>query len=814
MNLDPEIHFDSANDSRSGFLALDYPTRFICENMEWLSPIHYIETQRYKGTLLEGKIRDVRSVSLIPSIIAGKITIRRNKKGRLISSLSVENPRKDWEYVKDSVVRKALECKFNSSELMKERLAKTQGAKLIDRSQRYDVDIGPILQDIRDGKSGVSAETIMKKERVDYVPLPPAKESEIAEKIMDLSELVAQEERVPKVYPEIVLDGIYNLVAQRDFNAYIPEPTINTKALLSDIKNFEATWNELYHKQPKLLDLIERIHKLYTGRDPEQTNQKVTSGYIALFLLWYSKYASPVERALVDKRLEEELSIILSEEERAYRENRVELVDEPIINTGIPNGMLETGNAGDAAREDRLRVITLPDGRFKVVGRRIGRYSDTLNNLGGVFEKRGQPGFVFDGMDRDSVDKFILSRLGRSEKYKYLFNKFIEDKLVLINDTLEQLSIILGRKIRVKDVKFVVESIYNCDMGSDKALSGIECNSLVTKGMDSDFIEPDAKTKICKWISKIVVEFTSGLSKRSCDLFVERMEIVDNALSVKSTQLCQPEYGYNCYQIAFLRAITNVVLALHRVYDLPITPKLVYQSVYLLLPQQYHIPFKKHCSGRFTRTENTDELAQLITSFVTHHGSLSADRVDRVLDAYDCSLSFAKNILDLTVDPRLVRRIRLISTPDTFAIQITDAENILEEESPGDDLDEIEEQIEDAIDTGALDNLDNYASNAGPNGTNEIDTGSVKTESLDGSVDGDSTFGAEGTTQPKGEFDDLIAEYERKRREGLGAQPHTQMPSASLSQRVPDTIETARSFNGIVSDATRGNLSLPDEIEI
>jgi ribA/ribD-fused uncharacterized protein len=113
-----EIHFYSTSDEYgcfSNFAA--YPIRV--KGKIWPTSEHYFQGQKFVGTGHDEEIRKIKS----PMIAA---RMGRDRKRPL---------RKDWEAVKDSIMRQAVLSKFEQHEELREILLQTGDAKIVERTE-------------------------------------------------------------------------------------------------------------------------------------------------------------------------------------------------------------------------------------------------------------------------------------------------------------------------------------------------------------------------------------------------------------------------------------------------------------------------------------------------------------------------------------------------------------------------------------------------------------------------------------------------------------------------------------------------------
>jgi N-glycosidase YbiA len=121
----------------------DYPIKL--KGKSWPTSEHYFQAQKFVGTKHEEEIRKIKS----PMMAA---QLGRDRKKPL---------RRDWEKVKDSIMRDAVLAKFLQYEELKEILLTTGDAKIIEHTEndRYWGDggdgkgqnkLGQILMSIRE----------------------------------------------------------------------------------------------------------------------------------------------------------------------------------------------------------------------------------------------------------------------------------------------------------------------------------------------------------------------------------------------------------------------------------------------------------------------------------------------------------------------------------------------------------------------------------------------------------------------------------------------------------------------------------------
>ncbi|HWG46673.1 MAG TPA: NADAR family protein [Gemmataceae bacterium] len=114
-----EIRFYSTSDEHgcfSNFAA----ARFTLGGRTWHTSEHYFQAQKFAGTPREEEIRQARS----PAIAA---RMGRSRKHRL---------RRDWEKVKDAIMREAVLAKFSQNEEHRIILLNTGDAVLIEHTER------------------------------------------------------------------------------------------------------------------------------------------------------------------------------------------------------------------------------------------------------------------------------------------------------------------------------------------------------------------------------------------------------------------------------------------------------------------------------------------------------------------------------------------------------------------------------------------------------------------------------------------------------------------------------------------------------
>jgi N-glycosidase YbiA len=111
------INFYSTKDAYgcfSNFAA--YPFRI--DNKVWRTSEHYFQAQKFAGTEHEEELRLVES----PMVVA---RMGRDRKRPL---------RKDWEIVKDDIMREALRAKFTQHDELKKILLETGDARLVEHT--------------------------------------------------------------------------------------------------------------------------------------------------------------------------------------------------------------------------------------------------------------------------------------------------------------------------------------------------------------------------------------------------------------------------------------------------------------------------------------------------------------------------------------------------------------------------------------------------------------------------------------------------------------------------------------------------------
>ena len=113
-----EIRFYSTRDAYGEFSNF-HPSPFTLNGKKWPTVEHYFQAQKFTGTPSEEEIRQAARPSL-----AAKMG--RSRKRPL---------RRDWESVKDNVMRTALRAKFEQNEVHRNLLMSTSPAKLIEHTE-------------------------------------------------------------------------------------------------------------------------------------------------------------------------------------------------------------------------------------------------------------------------------------------------------------------------------------------------------------------------------------------------------------------------------------------------------------------------------------------------------------------------------------------------------------------------------------------------------------------------------------------------------------------------------------------------------
>ena len=118
MKEENVINFYSTKDAYGCFSNFA-PLTFRINNKVWKTSEHYFQAQKFAGTEHEEELRLVAS----PMVVA--------RMGR-----SRQRPlRKDWEAVKDDIMREALRAKFTQNEDLKKILLETGDATLVEHTK-------------------------------------------------------------------------------------------------------------------------------------------------------------------------------------------------------------------------------------------------------------------------------------------------------------------------------------------------------------------------------------------------------------------------------------------------------------------------------------------------------------------------------------------------------------------------------------------------------------------------------------------------------------------------------------------------------
>lgn len=113
----PTVYFYSSRDAH-GYMSNFARYAVMVDGKKYRTSEHYYQSKKYEGTYWETKVRNADG----PMKAA---QIGRDKRGPL---------RKDWNSVRDDVMRKVVEAKFRQHADLAERLLATGNAKLIERT--------------------------------------------------------------------------------------------------------------------------------------------------------------------------------------------------------------------------------------------------------------------------------------------------------------------------------------------------------------------------------------------------------------------------------------------------------------------------------------------------------------------------------------------------------------------------------------------------------------------------------------------------------------------------------------------------------
>lgn len=111
------INFYSTKDAYGCFSNFSRHHLFLKDKM-WKTSEHYFQAQKFAGTKFEEKVR------LAPTPMEAA-NLGRNRKFPL---------RKDWEIIKDDIMREALKAKFTQNKDLKKILLETGDAQLIEHT--------------------------------------------------------------------------------------------------------------------------------------------------------------------------------------------------------------------------------------------------------------------------------------------------------------------------------------------------------------------------------------------------------------------------------------------------------------------------------------------------------------------------------------------------------------------------------------------------------------------------------------------------------------------------------------------------------
>ncbi len=117
MNEKNVINFYSTTGEYGCFSNFSRHRLFLKEKM-WKTSEHYFQAQKFAGTEFEEKVR------LAPTPMESA-NLGRNRKFPL---------RKDWETVKDDIMREALRAKFTQNDELKKILLETGDAELVEHT--------------------------------------------------------------------------------------------------------------------------------------------------------------------------------------------------------------------------------------------------------------------------------------------------------------------------------------------------------------------------------------------------------------------------------------------------------------------------------------------------------------------------------------------------------------------------------------------------------------------------------------------------------------------------------------------------------
>ena len=323
------LSFSDPSDSRLGFLSNRSKHSFVIDGRRWHTVEHYIQGQRFRGTQMEGRIREASTIFQMKNLLKVR-TVTVVTDGIVVKKKVYGDRRSMYKPVSINVYETmvvAIRAKFKQSKRLADRLIRTAGMRLKDTSNPLT---GKALEQVRaELMPETSIDTSLPiedtwdwKTDVDSPQLSQLETSFVNGYTTALSILI-KAENADGIYPEMFYDVIANVCSSR--------ATVRRYCL--SIRDLDWTW--AYSNTPNFCQIVYEC-RLLIGKSCLPKKALKQDSNIAALIRWYRLYRKKeLQRAIKKLQRLNVDNIKLGKGIRAYRDKlsieSLEIVKPPPI---------------------------------------------------------------------------------------------------------------------------------------------------------------------------------------------------------------------------------------------------------------------------------------------------------------------------------------------------------------------------------------------------------------------------------------------------------------------------------------------------
>ena len=420
--MDNVIEFSGSRNPITGYLSNESAYSFKLKNKIWPTVEHYVQAQKFVGTLYEEEIRKATTTDQVKRLVKEKY-IRVEKEGSLVKEIVYGKGkefriRKDWDDKYLKILTKAMNAKFDQNKNLQKRLLDTGESSLKDTN---NPEVGPILESIRKNLQTQKPETPPKEidlyQDVKSGNLTKFEKDFIKVFVILSGEISELEGYKGRVYPGMVEDALYSLVHRR-------------KNAIFDIyaEGQKMSWNKVYTQMPKFKNIVDEVIKSFKGNLKSERRSGMTIAHLIRSL----RRGGENSTMRIQRILDGDTKVRLLKKKRAYRKGAPPKIPKQKQLTQkekefIKKSLKKLGDIGLIDAEEKLKPILEQAGRRRTFHKKdIEIYIyQTLIDLGGdPSEEKDIELLKKRSRSQKTIERFLKNRRKRfGTKEAYILRK-------------------------------------------------------------------------------------------------------------------------------------------------------------------------------------------------------------------------------------------------------------------------------------------------------------------------------------------------------------------------------------------------------